>query len=105
MGTPRSTLHGFYGVLYPAYFRGEAYLALRQGTEAAAEFRKILDHRGLVASDPVAALARLEFARALSRSGDKAKAKAAYQDVLTLWRDADADLPVLLQAKAESNRL
>jgi hypothetical protein len=105
MGTPRTTIHAFFGVLYPAYVRGQAYLALRQGPEAEAEFRKIVDHRGLVASDPVAALARLQLARALSLSTDKTAAKAAYQDILTLWKDADADLPVLLQARAENGKL
>jgi hypothetical protein len=73
--------------------------------EAAVEFRKIVDHRGLVASDPVAAMARLQLARTLSLSADKAQAKTAYQDVLTLWKDADADLPILLQARAENAKL
>jgi serine/threonine protein kinase/tetratricopeptide (TPR) repeat protein len=104
MGTPRSTIHGFFGVLYPAYVRGQAYLALHRPSEAAAEFRKILDHRGLVMSDPVAAMARLQFARALA-DVDKVKAKAAYQDLFNLWKDADPDLPVLLQARAEGSRL
>jgi tetratricopeptide (TPR) repeat protein len=105
MGTPRTTIHAFFGVLYPAYVRGQAYLALRQAGEAAAEFRKIVDHRGLVASDPVGAMARLQLARTLSLSTDKAQAKTAYQDVLTLWKDADADRPVLLQARAENAKL
>jgi cytochrome c-type biogenesis protein CcmH/NrfG len=83
------------------YVRGLAYLAARQGTQAAAEFQKILDHRGIVASDPIGALARLQLGRALVITRDKAKAKAAYQDFLTLWRDADPGLPILKQAKAE----
>ena len=85
--------------------RGEAYLALHQGAPAAAEFQKILDHRGIVSSDPVGALARLQIGRAYAMSGDHAKAKTAYQDFLTLWKDADADIPVLQQAKAESMKL
>jgi eukaryotic-like serine/threonine-protein kinase len=105
MGTPRSTIHGLFGVLYPVYVRGLAFLASHQAGEAAAEFRKIVGNRGLVASDPVAAMARLQLARALSFSPDKPKAKAAYQDVLTLWNDADTDLPVLLQARAENAKL
>ncbi len=105
MGTPRTAIHGFFGVLYPAYVRGEALLALGKPTDAAAEFQKILARPGLVWSDPVAALARLQLARALSLSTDKAKARAAYQDVLNLWKDADSDLPVLLQARAENAKL
>jgi len=83
------------------YVRGLAYLAARRGAEAAAEFQKILDHRGIVASDPIGALAHLQLGRALALSGDKARAKAAYQDFLTLWKDADPDIPILKQAKAE----
>jgi hypothetical protein len=78
-----------------------AYLTARQGPEAAAEFQKILDGRTIVVSDPIGALARLQLGRALALSGDKAKAKTAYQDFLTLWKDADADIPILKQAKAE----
>ena len=89
------------GSLYPAYLRGEAYLAARQGQEAAIEFQKILDHRGIVLSDPIGALAHLQLGRAYSLAGNSAKAKAAYQDFLTLWEDADPDIPILNQAKAE----
>jgi tetratricopeptide (TPR) repeat protein len=105
LGTPRSSFHAIYGVLYPIYVRGEAYLALHQGTQAAAEFQKILDHPGIAASDPVGALARLQIARAYAMSGDQAKGKSAYQDFLKLWKDADPDIPVLQQAKAEYLRL
>ena len=105
LGAPRSSFFGFFGTFYPVYTRGEAYLAARQGTEAAAEFQKILDHRGIVVSDPVGALARLQLARAFALSGDTAKAKSAYQDFLTLWKDADSDIPVLKQAKAEFAKL
>ncbi|MGH9446874.1 MAG: hypothetical protein ACRD3O_14250 [Terriglobia bacterium] len=72
---------------------------LRQGAQAAAEFQKIRDHPGIVVGDPIGSVARLQLARALALSGDKIRAKAAYQDFLTLWRDADADLPILKQAK------
>jgi eukaryotic-like serine/threonine-protein kinase len=96
---------GFFGNLYPAYVRGEAYLAAHQGAEAAAEFQKILDHRGIVLSDPIGALAHLQLGRAYAMQGDTAKAKAAYQDFLVLWKDADPDIPILKQAKAEYARL
>jgi tetratricopeptide (TPR) repeat protein len=82
--------------------RGEAFLAEGRGAEAAAEFQKILDHRGVVVSDPVGALARLELARAYRMDGDSAKATAAYDDFLALWKDADRDVPVLLEARRES---
>jgi tetratricopeptide (TPR) repeat protein len=91
--------------LYPAYIRGEAYLALHEGPEAAAEFQKFLDHKGLVVNCPLAALARLGLARAYAVSGDTMKAKAAYQDFLTLWKDADPDVPILKQAKAEYGKI
>ena len=77
----------------------------RQGREAAAEFQKILDHRGIVFADPIGALAHLQLGRAYVVSGDKAKAKSAYQDFLTLWKDADRDIPILKQAKAEYAKL
>jgi tetratricopeptide (TPR) repeat protein len=92
---------GFFGFMYPAYVRGEGYLAANQGTEAAAEFQKILDHRGLVFSDPVGAVAHLQLGRALAISGDKVKAKTAYEEFLTLWKDADRDIPIFRQAQAE----
>ena len=89
----------------PVYVRGEAYLAMHKGREAAAEFQKILDHRGIVVNDPIGALAHLGLARAYVLQGDTAKAKAAYQDFLTLWKDADPDIPILKQAKAEYAKL
>jgi hypothetical protein len=92
---------GGFGAMYPTYLRGKAYLALHKGADAAAEFQKILDHPGVVLEDPIGALARLELARALTMSGDAARAKAAYQDLLALWKDADPDLALLKQAKAE----
>ena len=77
----------------------------RQDTEAAVEFQKLLDHPGVVLADPIGVMARLQLGRIFARSGDTAKAKAAYQDVLTIWKDADSDLPVINQAKAEFARL
>jgi Flp pilus assembly protein TadD len=91
--------------LYPAYVRGEAYLALGDGGKAAAEFKKFLDHPGMVASCPLAALARLGVARARAMEGDKVKAKSAYEDFLTLWKDADPDIPIYKHAKAEYAKL
>ena len=85
--------------------RGQTYLALHQGAEAAAEFQKILDHRGIVIDDPIGALAHLQLARALVLAGDKTKAQTAYRDFLMLWKEADPDIPVLKQAQAEYARL
>jgi len=91
--------------LCPAYVRGEAYLMLQDGNRAAAEFQKFIDHRGVVVNFPWGALARLGLARAYAMQGDTAKAKAAYQDFLTLWKDADPDIPILKEAKAEYAKL
>jgi len=91
--------------LYPVYVRGEAYLGAHRGSEAAAEFQKILDHRGIVLNEPIGALAHLQLGRAYAMQGDTAKARAAYQDFLTLWKDADPDIPILIQAKAEYTEL
>ena len=96
---------GRYGGLYPIYVRGQAYLAAQQPTAAAAEFRRILDHRSIVLVDPMDAMARLQLGRALALSGDTVKAKRAYDDLLTLWKNADPDTPVLEQARAEYARL
>ena len=93
------------GNLCPAYVRGEAYLATRQGRQAAVEFQKILDHRGIVVSEPIGALAHLQLGRAYALSGDKTKAKTAYKDFLVLWKDADPDIPILKEAKAEYAKL
>jgi DNA-binding winged helix-turn-helix (wHTH) protein/tetratricopeptide (TPR) repeat protein len=93
------------GNLYPAYVRGLAYLAAHQGSEAGREFQKILDHRGIVICDPIGALARLQLGRSYALSGDKTKAKYAYEDFLTLWKDADPDIPIFKQAKAEYSKL
>ena len=91
--------------MFPVFVRGEAYLAARRGSEAAAEFQKILDHRGLVLNQPIGALAHLGLGRAYVLQGDIPKAKVTYQDFFTLWKDADPDIPVLLQAKAEYAKL
>ena len=87
------------------YLRGEAYLAAGQGSADAAEFQMIRDHACVVQNDPFGALARLGLARAYAMQADTAKAKAAYQDFLTLWKDADPDIPILKQAKAEYAKL
>ena len=91
--------------LYLVFARGEAYLAAHQGTEASVEFQKILDHRGVVCNLIIGALARLDLARAYTLSGDTAKARAAYQDFLTLWKNADPDIPILIAAKSEYAKL
>jgi eukaryotic-like serine/threonine-protein kinase len=87
--------------LYPVYVRGEAYLAAHRGVEAAAEFQKILIHRGLVLNEPIGALAHLQLGRAYVLSGDTVKGRASYEQFLGLWKDADPNLPLLKQAKAE----
>ena len=91
--------------LLPVYLRGQAYLALHEGNLAAGEFQKFIDHRGLVGNFPWGALAQLQLARAFALSGDKNKATAAYKDFLTLWKDADPDIPILKEAKAEYAKL
>jgi len=91
--------------LMPAYLRGQAYLMARRGPEAAREFQKILNHRGIVFYSPIAALAHLQIGRAKAMQGDTAEAKAAYQDFLILWKDADPDVPILKQAKSEYAKL
>jgi eukaryotic-like serine/threonine-protein kinase len=91
--------------LYPVYVRAEAYLSAQQGQAAAAEFQKILDHRGLLWNCVTGALANLQLGRAYAMQGDTTKAKVAYQDFLTLWKDADPDIPILIAAKAEYAKL
>jgi serine/threonine protein kinase/tetratricopeptide (TPR) repeat protein len=93
------------GTMYPAYIRGLAYLAQKNGPAAAAEFQKFLDHPGIIQNFLLGSLARLQLGRAYAISGDTAKAKAAYQDFLTLWKDADPDIPILKDAKAEYAKL
>jgi hypothetical protein len=96
---------GGFGIFTPVYVRGQAYLVAHRGAEAAAEFQKILDHPGIGPIDPVRPMARLQLARAFKMSGDTAKAGNAYQDFLTLWKDADRDIPILIQARAEYAKL
>jgi eukaryotic-like serine/threonine-protein kinase len=95
----------YLGGLHSAYVRGEALIAARRYAEAAAEFQKILDHRGIVALDPIGVLAHLQLGRAFALSRDRTKAKAAYEAFLALWKDADTDIPILKSAKAEYARL
>jgi eukaryotic-like serine/threonine-protein kinase len=99
------TNSAFTFALYPIYIRGEAYLAAKQGAAARVEFQKILDHSGVVGNQPIGALAQLGLARSYALEGDSAKALAAYVRFLTLWKDADADVPILKEAKAEYARL
>jgi eukaryotic-like serine/threonine-protein kinase len=94
-----------FGALYPIYMRGEALLAAHEGAEAAIQFQKILDRRGVVGSDPIGALAHLQLGRAFVLAGDKAKAKAAYDDFFTLWKEADSSVPILKRARAEYRML
>jgi eukaryotic-like serine/threonine-protein kinase len=93
------------GTLYPAYLRGQAYLMAHSGTAAAAEFQKLIDHRGIVLNSSLGALGHLGLARAYVVSGDTSTAKAAYQDFFALWKDADPDVPIMKEAKAEYAKL
>ena len=95
----------FFGALYPVYVRGLAYSRMGRHREAAAEFQKFLDHPGIVLNCPLGALAHLGLARSYAMRGDTTKAKAAYQDFRTLWKDADPDIPILIAAKAEYAKL
>jgi eukaryotic-like serine/threonine-protein kinase len=95
----------YFGRLYPIYVRGKAYLDAHQPANAAAEFRRILDHRSIVLVDPMDAMARLQLARALVLSGDTAKAKRAYEDLFALWTHADSGIPVVNEARAEYAKL
>jgi tetratricopeptide (TPR) repeat protein len=93
------------GTLYPVYIRGLAYLSAHNGSAAAAQFQRILDHPGITVNFPTGVLAHLGLGRAYAMSGDTQKARTAYQDFLTLWKDADPDVPILQQAKAEYAKL
>jgi serine/threonine protein kinase len=95
----------FFGGLHSAYVRGQAYLKAKRETEAAVEFQKLEDHPGIVLADPIGVMARLQLGRIFALSGATAKAEATYQEVLTLWKDADSDLPVINQARAEYAKL
>jgi hypothetical protein len=105
MAMPSISFTLSFGGRYPMYARGLAYLAGRQPNEAAAELQKILDRRGLLGPDPMGAVTHLQLARALAASGDKDKAKVAYDAFLELWKDADPDVPILAQSKAEYAKL
>ncbi len=91
--------------LFPIYIRGQAYLQAKRGADAAAEFQKIVDRRGIAPTGAEHSLAKLGLGRAYRMTGDTAKARAAYQDFLALWKDADPDIPILKEAKAEYNKL
>jgi tetratricopeptide (TPR) repeat protein/predicted Ser/Thr protein kinase len=104
LGQTTASTYGW-TALYPVFVRGEAYLAAHQGSEAAVEFQKILDHPGIVLNEPIRALAHLQVGKAYAMQGDTAKAKAAYQDFLLLWKDADSDIPILIAAKSEYAKL
>ena len=104
-GTAYFTGASFFGALYPVYVRGLAYSRMGRHGEAAAEFQNILDHPGIMLNDPIGPMARLQLARALSASGDRAKSAAVYKDLLALWKDADSDTPVVQEAKAESRQV
>jgi tetratricopeptide (TPR) repeat protein len=103
-GTAYFTGASFFGALYPVYVRGLAYSRMGRHREAASEFQKILDHPGIVLNDPIGPMARLQLARALSASGDQTKSGLVYKDLLTLWQDADPDIPVVQEAKDEAAR-
>jgi eukaryotic-like serine/threonine-protein kinase len=91
----------FCGALHPVYVRGEAYLGAGKGAEAAVEFQRILDHRGVVGIEPIGALAHLQMGRALALSGETGKAKNAYEDFFEAWKAADSEIPILKRARAE----
>jgi tetratricopeptide (TPR) repeat protein len=93
------------GTLYPAYVRAQANLENGHGEQAVIEFQKLLDHRGVVQNFVLGALVHLQLGRACLATGDAAKARARYQEFLTLWKDADPDVPILKQAKAEYAKL
>jgi tetratricopeptide (TPR) repeat protein len=96
---------GWFDLYLFAYVRGESYLLAGRGREAAAEFQKIIDHRGIVVNQPYGAVARLELGRAYTLQGNTSKARGAYQEFLALWKDADPDIPILKQAKIEYSKL
>jgi hypothetical protein len=104
LGEPYPSFQGG-GYLYPVYLRAQSYLLLQRGVEAATEFRKILNHRGIVMNCPPGVLARLGLARAYVLQGDTTNSRSAYQDFFTIWRNADLDIPILKQAKAEYAKL
>jgi len=105
MGSPRCSQTGFFGSLYPVFFRGEALLASGNGEDAAHEFERILSHRGIMIGDPVFVLAHTGLARAYTLSGESAKARSQYEEFFAVWKNADGSIPVLKQAKIEYAKL
>jgi eukaryotic-like serine/threonine-protein kinase len=105
LAMPGTAFFAKFGGLYPAYVRGQAYREAGRGREAAVEFQKVLDHRGIVLADPIGALAHLQLGRALALLGEEDRARSAYQDFLALWKNADPDIPVLEEARAENAKL
>ena len=95
----------FVGGLHSAYVRGEAFLATQRYAEAVSEFQKILDHRGLVGTDPIGVLAHLQIGRAFALAGDSVRSKLAYHDFFARWSGADPNIPILAQATTEFARL
>jgi tetratricopeptide (TPR) repeat protein len=93
------------GPMYPVYLRGLALLQAGQAQAAAAEFQKMIDHPGVAGNFVLAGLAQLQLARAQAMEGNKVAAQKSYRDFLALWKDADPDIPILLQAKAEYAKL
>jgi len=91
--------------MLPVYVRGKAYLNAKHGQAAAVEFKKILDHRGIVGASPIGALAHLQRGRALAISGSISEAREEYQKFFTLWTDADEDIPILKEARSEFTRI
>ena len=91
--------------MYPVYVRGEAYLKARREQDAAEQFKKIIEHPGVIVNFPLGSLAHLQLARALARSGDSAGGRREYQDFFALWKDADPDIPILKAARAEYAKL
>jgi serine/threonine protein kinase/tetratricopeptide (TPR) repeat protein len=94
-----------FAYLYPVWVRGHAYMEANNGVAAAAEFQKVIDHPGIVLNQPIGSLAHLALGRAYVLSGDNVKARASYQKFLTLWKDADPDIPILIAAKSEYAKL
>jgi tetratricopeptide (TPR) repeat protein len=105
LAMPGTAFFARFGGLYPAYVRGQAYLEAGRSTEAAAEFQKVLDNRGIVLADPIGALANLQLGRALVLSGEKNRASRSYREFFALWRNADPDIPIFNQAKAEYDKI
>jgi tetratricopeptide (TPR) repeat protein len=101
LSVPAIDFNFFFGGLYSAYVRGQAYLAMHKGAEAVTEFQKILNHRGLVAADPIGVLVHLQIARAYTAMRDETRARSEYENFVSLWKAADPDVPTLRQAKVQ----